>query len=105
MILEFDMFFFCFNLLVMFVNFLLGIFKDIKYNNVKVLLEGIEGVVVVYSLYIWFLIVNKVVLVVYLVIGVCMNKIWLWDFCCWFLIICYEFSCGELMVILGGGDM
>lgn len=44
-------------------------FKDIKYNNVKVSLESIEGVVVVYSLYIWSLIVNKVVLFVYLVIG------------------------------------
>lgn len=62
------------NLLVTSVTFLLGTPKDIKYNNVKVSLEGIEGVVAAHSLHIWSLTVNKAALAVHLAIGVCMNK-------------------------------
>lgn len=42
--------------------------KDIKYNNVKVSLEGIEGVVAAHSLHIWSLTVNKAALAVHLAI-------------------------------------
>ena len=56
------------------VNFLLGTPKDIKYNNVKVSLEGIEGVVAAHSLHIWSLTVNKAALAVHLAIGVYVNK-------------------------------
>ena len=51
---------------------LLGTPKDIKYNNVKVALESIEGVVAAHSLHIWSLTVNKAALAVHLAIGVCM---------------------------------
>lgn len=74
MTLELDMPSPCSNLLVMSVNFLPGTPKDIKYNNVKVSLEGIEGVVAAHSLHIWSLTVNKAALAVHLAIGVCMNK-------------------------------
>ncbi|KAJ7390026.1 hypothetical protein OS493_027550 [Desmophyllum pertusum] len=43
--------------------------KDIKYNNVKVSLESIEGVVAAHSLHIWSLTVNKAALSVHLAIG------------------------------------
>ena len=49
--------------------------RDIKYNNVKVALESIEGVVAAHSLHIWSLTVNKAALAVHLAIGVCA--------CCW----------------------
>lgn len=42
--------------------------KDIKYNNVKVSLENIEGVVAAHSLHIWSLTVNKAALSVHLAI-------------------------------------
>ncbi|XP_020611499.1 zinc transporter 2-like [Orbicella faveolata] len=42
--------------------------KDIKYNNVKVSLESIEGVVAAHSLHIWSLTVNKAALSVHLAI-------------------------------------
>ena len=46
-----------------------GCNKDIKYNNVKVSLESIEGVVAAHSLHIWSLTVNKAALSVHLAIG------------------------------------
>ena len=49
--------------------FKLGTPKDIKYNNVKVSLESIEGVVAAHSLHIWSLTVNKAALSVHLAIG------------------------------------
>lgn len=45
--------------------------KDIKYNNVKLALESIEGVVAAHSLHIWSLTVNKAALAVHLAIGMC----------------------------------
>lgn len=42
--------------------------KNIKYNNVKVSLESIEGVVAAHSLHIWSLTVNKAALAVHLAI-------------------------------------
>lgn len=49
--------------------FKLGTPKNIKYNNVKVSLENIEGVVAAHSLHIWSLTVNKAALSVHLAIG------------------------------------
>lgn len=51
------------------ISFKLGTPKDIKYNNVKVSLESIEGVVAAHSLHIWSLTVNKAALSVHLAIG------------------------------------
>ena len=43
--------------------------KNINYNNVKMSLENIEGVVAAHSLHIWSLTVNKAALAVHLAIG------------------------------------
>ena len=56
--------------LLLILSFQLGTPKNIKYNNVKVSLESIEGVVAAHSLHIWSLTVNKAALAVHLAIGV-----------------------------------
>ena len=70
--------------------------KNIKYNNVKLALESIEGVVAAHSLHIWSLTMSKAALAVHLAIGTCMLCY------SWHLTKCFTVTCHILVLSLTG---